>query len=414
MFNRSKRQPNAKNEAATASKNSRRNKLRMESLESRRLLAGDVSNVSVEVVDGNLVIRGDQASNQIEVYQVGDGTAAYVIRGLVGEDGVQTTVNGAERIAVDGVTGDVLASMNRGDDVIYIHDADLPGALKIRTGAGNDTVLIGGLPRDGTPIPGPLPRDVIDAVFFADQVREVDVAPVDPTDPVPIDPVPIDPVSILPIANVTIAGSASISTSLGQDRIGMGSVEVMRNLSISTGRQDDFLQLGLNELPGPTDGERPSVIGDGPTISLPLNVRGNLNLSTGRGADSAWLESVQVGRDMRAVLGAGDDVLSFDWGRIGGRLGVYGGSGDDLIGIAHLAADQIAIRTGRGADGVGLSSVRAGRIGVGLGAGNDRMRVANTTARVARFHGGSGTDSLEFQGENELHDLAILSFEVIS
>ena len=377
----------------------------LELLESRRLLAGDVS---VEVVDGNLVMRGDRASNQIEVRKISDGTAALAIIGLAGEDGVPTTVNGAERIAVDGVTGDVIAAMYRGDDLIYIHDADLPGAVKIRMGTGNDTVLVGGLPRTGEPVPEPVPADVIDA-FFERNAESVDIA-----DPIPVDPVPVVPILPREIANVTVAGSVSIATHGGQDRIGMGSVDVAGNLNIASGSRDDFLTLGLNELPRPAGEDDPNGVDGESTISLPLNVRGNMNLHTGGGADFAWLEALHVGQNLRINLGAGDDALGYDQGRIGGNFSILGSFGDDLIGLAHLVADQIAIRTGHGDDGVGLAAVRAQRLGVGLGTGNDRMRISDSAARIARFHGGSGTDSLEFQGENELHDLAIKSFESIS
>jgi hypothetical protein len=399
MFNTAKR--NAPNKGSRGkSRKDCRKRLRLESLESRRLLAGDVG---VDVVDGNLLIRGDRLSNAIEIRQAQDGSGDFVIRGLETEDGVATTVNGEESARVDGVTGDVLAALQAGDDVIYIHDADLPRNLVVRTGSGADTVLVGGLPRGDAPVPEPLPPEQIDAALTGGDV-----------DGVPGEPTPVDPVPILPIPNVTIAGSARVTTSGGQDRIGMGSVDVGRNLVINTGRHDDFLTLGLNELPGPIDDAAVRVVDEIPGISLPLHVRGSMRLNTGRGADSAWLESVHVNHNLRANLGLGDDVFAFDWGAVAGHVEVHGTRGNDIIALAHLKAEQIAIRAGRGDDGVGLAEVKAGRIGVGMGSGNDQMRVANTAARVARFHGGGGTDSLEFQGENELHDLAIINFEVIS
>ncbi len=228
------------------------------------------------------------------------------------------------------------------------------------------------------------------------------------------EPTSVDPVAISPISNVTIAGTARITTDGGQDRIGMGSVDVGRDLVINTGRHDDSLTLGLNELPRPLDDGAIRVVDDAAGISLPLNVNGSMRINTGSGADSAWLESIHVNQNLRANLGLGDDVFALDWGTVAGQVEVHGMRGNDIIALAHLKAQQVAIRAGRGDDGVRLAKVQASRIGVGLGSGNDQMRVVDTTARVARFHGGDGTDSLEFQGENELHDLAIINFEVIS
>jgi len=375
----------------------RRKRLRLETLESRRLLAGGVT---ATVVDGDLFVVGDRDANAIVIRQAEDGADQFIIRGLVTDDGVQTTINGEARIIVDGVTGDINASMRGGDDLIYIRDSDLPGNLIVRTGSGNDTVLVGGLPRDGSPRPEPVPADLIDIAFSERDIEAVDSADLD-------DPVLVDPPSVPPLANVTIAGSARINTSNGMDRVMMGSVEVNRNMSINTGRQADKLRLGINELPGPVDD-------DATGISLPVSVRGSLNLNTGRGDDLAWLESVAVARNMRVNLGGGDDVMSYTRGKVGEKIAINGSLGNDRIGLGRLRADTIQINAGRGDDGVGLGSVTARRLGVRLGAGNDKMLVANTTARVARFNGGSGTDSLEFQGVNELHDLAIKNFEVIS
>ncbi len=123
MFRNAKR--NAAKKISTGnSKTERRKRLRLESLEARRLLAG---NVGVDVVEGNLLIRGDRLSNGIEVRQLQDGSGAFVIRGLISEDGEVTTVNGEASVTVDGVTGNVQARMGAGDDVLYVHDADLPG-----------------------------------------------------------------------------------------------------------------------------------------------------------------------------------------------------------------------------------------------------------------------------------------------
>jgi hypothetical protein len=378
----------------------RRKRLGLETLESRRLLAGDVT---AEVVDGNLLLRGDQLSNQIELRAAADGTAAIEIVGLPGEDGDLTTINGASSYVFDGVTGDISASMRGGDDVIYIHDLDLPGDLNVRTGRGNDRVLVGGLPRDAGPIVAPLPDEAVDEAFASADL----VAPGEPVDIVPI----------LPRPNVTIAGQARIVTGAGNDAVVMGSLEVYDNMTINSGRHGDVIRLGINELQVPTDGELLGDIAfveDGPPINLPLDVFGSLRINTGGGDDQAWLESVHVAQNMRVNLGGGSDIFSYDWGGVAGRISVDGGSGDDLVALVHVAADTVRIRTRGGDDGVGLVGVNARRLNVHLGGGDDQMLLADTTASTARFHGGGGTDAFMLAGVNDISRLRLLSFEIIS
>jgi hypothetical protein len=339
---------------------------------------------------------------------------------LTGEDGELTTINGQESVTVDGVSGDVVATLQDGDDTLYIHDVDLPGNLNVQSGRGNDTVLIGGLPRDlgPQPLPEPLPTDSVDeafAVIDGDLIATgdpIDPVPVDPTDP--IDPVPIDPVPILPRANVTIGGSARIVTGAGDDGVAMGSVEVLTNLSINSGSQNDVIRLGVNELPGPADGVGVSIVDGDVGISLPLDVFGSMTINTGGGDDQAWLESVHVAQNLRANLGTGADLLSYDWGAVSGRIAVDAGAGDDIVALAHVVTDTIVIRTRGGNDGVGLAGVSTGQLNVHLGAGDDQMLIADTSAASARINGGTGIDSLDFQGINHLPSLRLRNFEIIT
>lgn len=99
-------------------------------LPSAALAAG---NVLVSVQNGNLVILGDTADNNITLVE----------SGVVGRAG--TTVNGERGLFfIDGVTNDVRIDMKSGDDFVRI---ELPGTnfaiphdLVVRTGKGNDTV----------------------------------------------------------------------------------------------------------------------------------------------------------------------------------------------------------------------------------------------------------------------------------
>jgi hypothetical protein len=127
----------SKSPLASALSNFRRNQLKTVSgivvvalLPSAALAAG---NVLVSVTNGNLVVQGDGADNDIIVVE----------SGVVGRAG--TTVNG-ERGAFfpDGVTNDIRLSMKGGNDFVRI---ELPGTnfaiandLVIRMGEGDDSI----------------------------------------------------------------------------------------------------------------------------------------------------------------------------------------------------------------------------------------------------------------------------------
>src|SRR5215218_5190885 len=111
----------------------------LESLESRRLLAG---NVTVAHDSGfNLIVEGDNKSNQIDVEWV-DGQILFT--GLAG-----TTVNGGPSAALSAVANSVQIRMGNGDDfVAWAQDSGpfeligIEGPLFIDTGNGSDEVIV--------------------------------------------------------------------------------------------------------------------------------------------------------------------------------------------------------------------------------------------------------------------------------
>ena len=146
-----------------------RTRLAVEALERRELMAvgdavvlldlgsapGTGGNVTAEVIDGTLVIRGDGASNGIGVYEA-DGDSFYLE-----SPNDQSTVNGLSTrrlsnlgetgaIKVLGVTRGIDIDMGDGDDWILVNGRALKD-VKIITGAGDDSIRLGGWPLDLTP-----------------------------------------------------------------------------------------------------------------------------------------------------------------------------------------------------------------------------------------------------------------------
>jgi hypothetical protein len=104
-----------------------------ESLESRRLLAG---NVNVAVIGGHLIISGDNAANGITIEPHPEEDGTFIINGdldtsLSGEFGTKF---------MSGVTGDVRISLRGGGDRVVIRGIEVAKNLVIDSGAGDDRV----------------------------------------------------------------------------------------------------------------------------------------------------------------------------------------------------------------------------------------------------------------------------------
>jgi len=118
-------------------------KLRLESLESRCLLAG---NVTVKVAGGNLFITGDNNDNVVLV--AGTGTSGqYLVEGLTDSAGLPTNIryNGTNNssVIVSGVKHSINVDLKGGDDAFGLTNANVKNDVNIEMGAGNDLVAIG-------------------------------------------------------------------------------------------------------------------------------------------------------------------------------------------------------------------------------------------------------------------------------
>ena len=119
-------------------------KLRMENLEDRNLMAGDVA---VQVTGGSLVLTGDQESNGVELVSTGV-EGQYIVTGL-DAGGDATTVNGeSTALVVDGVTRSVHVRLGDGDDTLQAPNLNVDGPMRVRMGRGNDAVHIGDVEAD--------------------------------------------------------------------------------------------------------------------------------------------------------------------------------------------------------------------------------------------------------------------------
>ncbi len=370
-----------------------RRRLRVETLEQKKLLAGDVT---AELVEGHLIVSGDEMDNQVAV-RSGEMPGQFVVVGLTGPDGEQTTVNGSQDpVVVNEVRRNVVVRMGDGDDVLRLANARIRGNALIGMGDGDDTVLVGG--RDPAPDP---PQPVAAGVLG-------DVEP--PPEPMRLGP------------SVAVGQNLVIVTGDGDDRVWENSTRVGKNNRINTGDGDDAVHIGQPRRPvlepdaeqlgddGDGDTEAPNIAPHRPGLA----VGGNLTVHLGAGDDALHASHARVAGKFQAGAGRGDDSIALDHVWAGRRIYVRGGLGDDDIGMHHVHARTSYVNSGAGDDEVTIVDSVFGRLGAWMGRGDDVLRVGGTRVRgAALFNGGPGEDALVRLGGNALHRIAVVNFEHI-
>jgi hypothetical protein len=183
--------------------------LGVESLEGREMMAG---NVWAAVNGGNLSITGDEASNGVEITQV--GPTSFRVSGT--PNAGATAVNGwFQPRTFTNVTGAIQVNLNGGNDVLRIGGTSeftrniLPDDLNITTGTGNDVVNVQWLSN----------RD------FNDRTR-IDTGSGN------------DVVNLFKVVNRDFM---NISTGSGSDSVVVSHVTVRTDLNIDTGSENDAM-----------------------------------------------------------------------------------------------------------------------------------------------------------------------------
>lgn len=388
-------------------------RLNLEGLETRALLAGDVT---VSVLNGNLLIVGDSADNDITIEQ-GTTANSFIVTGI-GTVGGDTTINGAPSTTgtFTGVTHNITVRMNGGDDTVSVlADTLAPGNLSISLGSGDNTVAIGA----GATITNNLS---ITAAGGDDTVT---------------------------VTDTTVNGSANIETGGGDDDVTLTGLTVGEDTAAGAASQNVFgnspLGRFLNNLFQDNNGSSNSKAGltvdtgagDDTVIASELTVHGSASIQTGFGDDTVSLTDVTVdnqttgGRNtnvagllqnflgnqhgnglalghlkqfLRQLNNNNDDGDDDNQGNGGsnsqssnaGGLIVDTGFGDDTVTISGLSAAKLSVTTGFGADTVDLSDLDiTGDIAVDTGAGADDVTLDTLAAARLTVNTGVGDDTVD-------------------
>jgi hypothetical protein len=286
-------------------------KLRLESLEQKQMLAGDVT---VSVVNGVLTLQGDELDNQVAV-SAGEAAGTFIIRGLDGTLLHVGDAEGASELVVEGVRRGMVANMGAGNDALRINEASFRGNVAINMGEGDDRVAIGVVP------------EVAESSLTTDGDAAID------------------------LPSVQFGQNLVIRTGSGNDTVVINNTRGRGILGLSTGEGDDTVRLGLSS----ETTEEAAELNDEVLVSFVHGVA----LDLGAGADGLFVNQLRSG-GFHANGGAGADTM-----RINGVkthvMNVAGGAGEDADSVVlnDVATRMLTVNLGAGDDSLTLSGVKA-------------------------------------------------------
>lgn len=285
--------------------------LKIESLEQKQMLAGDVV---VNVVNGVLTLEGDELDNQV-VVSSGEDPGTFVIRGLDGTQLVDGDADPTAELVVEGVRHGLRAHLGEGDDVLRIANATIRGNVAINMGAGDDRVSIGTLPEVTEPT-----------------TTEANAL------------------------NVKLGANMLINLGAGNDTAVIDNTVARGSLNLSAGIGDDVVRLGRSD----ESPEEPALVEEGierPEVSF---ARG-IHVGLGEGADTFVANDLHtrglglhvnggLGTDSMRIVGVHSPVVDL----IGGR-----GEDADHVVVKDSATRLLFVALGEGDDTLSLGGVKA-------------------------------------------------------
>jgi hypothetical protein len=378
-------------------RNSLQKRLRMEALEQKIALAADLS---VAVVNGDLIITGDDNPNLITIEPAGfDENAQYRI---VNRGDFSDTVNGQpfDVFYVSGVTRDVRVDLRGGDDLFRAtgfatldesEDLNIPRDLIVSGGEGNDQFYMGIYENPG-PFQGPvnvgrnltMNGNAGDDLFYGTSIDVGNNFTFNDTQG--STEFFTDPGSMYAFGvNSNVGGNFSVTTGAGTDLIGIEDFVVSGNVSVNVGGGDDF------------------------AIIRGATVDGTISVSLGSGFNEGIVEFADAGGV--GITGTGTNIVRVT-AVTTGAIVIVTGNQDDFIEIFATVADSTLIATFGGADQVEITDSAFDLLVVQLGAGDDSLTLDGVDAFLAILSGGSGTDTLVESDNNDIDIMLDFAFEV--
>ena len=434
-----------------------RRKLRLESLERRAMLAG---NIQASVIGSKLFLTGDNLDNNVAVVSLGAGRYAVA--------GIGTTVNGGPGVFVTprpvahlsanlqggndglGLGNSAVALFDLADQLFLdledqlgvdaatlqllidaattVDDFSLSGSLTVVGGAGDDVVaVIGNIGGSVVVSLGTASEMGANAFGMDGQSLTGGRGTVGGS----LSVVGDGQADGVFIANTQVRGSVSASLGSGRNDFGLTSSSVAGGLSVVGGANNDFVSLDFSTISGHVgvvlgNGEVNSLtLGSGVTEDERLRV-GSLSMTGGLGNEQ-FLGAFTAQRSVSIWTGAGRDLVTLAGQVTGptmirGSLSVDTGTGDDVVSMQATIGQSMVLTLGQGNDQfeglmlvVGFNAtIDAGEgndelliaqsdfgqfLYVFLGAGDDALQLMESDARAVYLFGGVGNDELDVDAE---------------
>ncbi len=295
--------------------NRRKSALRMESLENRIALAGDV----VAALEGSLlVVAGDNLANELSITQNAAGDVT-----LLGLNG--TTVNGLSSLTLaNPLLNSAEIRMEGGNDKLTVTGLRTSTDLNIDLGAGNDAANVVANAGGNLSVKGEVGNDTV-------TVRGTRVG-------IDLNVEMGTGTANVNLRNSNIGGNTTVITDVLNDRVTAANLRMGGDLSIETKEGADNVQASL------------------------ITAR-SFTAITDKGADIVTATDVRVSDDVNVETSTGDDRVTLTRVSAGNSVKVNTDGGNDLVVATIVSAAVDAIFAGGdGFDTFDNNGVTAGAV----------------------------------------------------
>lgn len=344
-----------------------RRPLRIESLERRMLMAGDVS---VLIRSGDLVITGDVNLGDVaESIRIEHDGTNYSVTGLSG-----TTINGAgSPFQSAAVTRDIIVDLRTGNDSVEVkglaveNRLRVPRNLTVRGGTGDDTIRVENVEVVGVlNVDGAAGANTID-VKGSRLTRDAVLRGGADTDTITIDQSQfLGKLTVDPLAGTNTIDVKN-SSSVAKDALIRGGINVD---SIAVDGSSFSGKLTVDGLAG----ENTIAVRGGSAVARDVLLKGGveddvitvessgfsgkLTIDSGAGLDDLTIKDSDVTRDVSVKSLSGNTEVSIERVTARAKLSVVTGGGRDEVRIlSSSVTGALSVSTGGEADDVGLNSV---------------------------------------------------------
>ena len=401
---------------------SRSRKLRLENLESKNLLAGDVT---AQLIGGDLVITGDLLDNQVRIEPdsslVSPGVGEVTVRGIG-----TTTVEGGTSVSFSGamaVTGDVILNFTVGGNNTVSFDKlftstdllQLPGSIEMEGGAGLENLFVGDTVVAGNVIFTDTTSGNGDS-FAGLERSEVGGNFTMTTASGAVSEIAVDIGSVVD-GNVTLFATSS---DVGQSFFGVRDSTIKgdaRHFSEAASSGNQFFGATVEDdvILDLTEGEDFVTVADGNSVES-TTIGDDLRIYARGDNDDVNLSDFVVTDDLRIFAGGGDDEVALSDFIVHDDVVFRGGSGDDLLEIQeedlgpNTIGDDLYITGGEGIDDVGLEDVNiVDKLRISMGNGDDVVLLKDiTVGRSTLVSLGAGLNGASVETVNSGRSLTIV------